>query len=211
MFYVFSTNGKLFDGPLEKLRSVEQADQTAAQKEMDFAHSLVDAAIGEGNGGAVSHGAIARYKASLPQKNQREVIYHVYQIMSKPVQVLELTSPIKAVYEAFQRFPFRAFPIVTSHHQICSLVRRDTFFNLLVERPINAMGQIELQRVPELLEPEVISTAPVTDVRRAAQIFVERHSLSIPVVDDHGKVLGIIGKSDILSCLAKDPPLSIWC
>ena len=213
MFYVFNTNGRLFDGPLEQLRQVENNQQTSPTRDSALAQSLFESSTESvtEKGTAVSPRAIAQYKASLPQQAQREMIYHVYQVMSQSVQLLELGTSLQAVYQAFLRHPFSAFPVVNRYQQLASLVRRDTFFQYLLKQPLNALAQIELQQADELLQPEVISTAPVTDVRRAAQILVEREISSLPVVDQNGNVIGVVAKRDILSCLAKDPPLSIWC
>lgn len=210
MFYVFNTHGKVFGGPLEKLPNVAQATPSLTTQDIEFSNSLVQVSTeGEGNG-VVSRTAIDQYKASLPEKNQRELIYHVYQVMSKPVKVLEASNSLAILKQAFARYPFSSFPIVNSYRQIYSQVTRESFFNFLVNQPAQPL-QRSIQETPELLATEVISTAPVTDVRRAAQIMVERQTPSIPVVDPNGTVLGIVAKRDILSCLAKDPPLSVWC
>jgi len=210
MFYVFSTNGKLFGGPLEKLRPTEGSAASEPVRDSSFADSLAAISAEGQTDTAISSRAIEQYRAVLPQQNQRELIYHVYQVMSKPVQVLEQTASVYDAYRAFIRYPFGCFPVVNSFHQIVSLIRRDKLFNLLVQQPLETLQLTPLQQLTDTLEPEVISTAPVTDVRRAAQSIVERQLSSLPVVEDNGKLLGIIAKRDILSCLAKDPPLSVW-
>ncbi|GGA78603.1 hypothetical protein GCM10011369_20640 [Neiella marina] len=211
MFYVFSTNGKLFGGPLEKLYQVNHTDRTTPSLNTDFSNSSVHLSQGDEESQQPSHSAIARYKATLPEKNQRELIYHVYQVMTKPVKVLDLTASLSSIYQAFKQYQFSAFPVVNANQQLHSLIQRHKFTDYLLELPSPKFHQLTLNDTPELLEPEVISTAPVTDVRRAAQIIIEQQTPSLPVVEPNGGVLGIVTKRDILSCLAKDPPLSLWC
>ncbi|MBD1389776.1 CBS domain-containing protein [Neiella sp. HB171785] len=211
MFYVFSTNGKLFGGPLEKLYQINKTDETTAALASDFANSSIHLSQGNDTDELVSHSAIDRYKATLPEKNQRELIYHVYQVMTKPVKVLELSASLDSIHQAFKQYQFSAFPVVNANQQLHSLIQRHKFTEYLLDLPSPKFHRLTLNDTPELLEPEVISTAPVTDVRRAAQIMIERQTPSLPVVEPNGGVLGIVTKRDILSCLAKDPPLSLWC
>lgn len=211
MFYVFSTNGKLFGGPLEKLYQVEKTDETTATLDSDYVNSSVHLANDGKEADFISRNAIARYKATLPEKSKREVIYHVYQVMTKPVKVLERGASLESIYQAFKHFEFSAFPVVNDAQQLYSMVQRSKLVDYLLGLPNAKFGRLTLEDVPELLEPEVISTAPVTDIRRAAQIIIEKQTPSLPVVDPDGTVRGIVTKRDILSCLAKDPPLSLWC
>lgn len=211
MFYVFSTNGKLFGGPLEKLYQIDKSAHSTAALDTDYVNSSVHLANDGKDADLISRNAIARYKATLPEKNKREVIYHVYQVMTKPVKVLERAASLESIYQAFKHYGFSAFPVVNDKQQLYSIVQRSKLVDYLLTLPDAKFGRLTLADVPELLAQEVISTAPVTDIRRAAQIIIEKQTPSLPVVEPDGTVKGIVSKRDILSCLAKNPPLSLWC
>src|SRR5437773_11971126 len=49
---------------------------------------------------------------------------------------------------------------------------------------------------------EVVTIAPDAILGRAARVMVDRHLKRLPVVDKDGKLVGILGRLDILSTLA---------
>ncbi len=53
--------------------------------------------------------------------------------------------------------------------------------------------------VASCMKREVISIPPTTTIRESARIFVERHIGLLPVVDEEGKPIGVIGLRDLLT------------
>ena len=56
----------------------------------------------------------------------------------------------------------------------------------------------------------VVSTDPITDIRRVAQVLLDYSLPAVPVVSESGELLGIISRGDILRTVVADPPLSLW-
>ncbi len=44
---------------------------------------------------------------------------------------------------------------------------------------------------------EVVTTSPEVHLGQAARVMVERHLKRLPVIDDNGKLVGILGRLDL--------------
>lgn len=66
----------------------------------------------------------------------------------------------------------------------------------------NEMKKIAAGTVAQAMVPAPVTVTPDTPVSDIAAMMVERHFHTIPVVQD-GKVLGIVGKEDVLRTLIK--------
>lgn len=53
-------------------------------------------------------------------------------------------------------------------------------------------------RVSEIMTPAVVSIGPETPFKKIAQLLVDRDISSMPVVDEAGRLVGIVSESDLL-------------
>jgi CBS domain-containing protein len=58
------------------------------------------------------------------------------------------------------------------------------------------------RKVSEVMTREVVTTAPDMILGRAARLMVEKHLKRLPVVDSDGKLVGILGRLDVLNTIA---------
>ena len=84
--------------------------------------------------------------------------------------------------------------------------------NLLTTLNVEAgeVRDVLARRVADVMSTPVVAATPATDIRRIAQVMLERDVDGVPVVSDTGALLGFISRSDILLAVVTDPPLSIW-
>ena len=59
----------------------------------------------------------------------------------------------------------------------------------------------------DLMSSPVIVVSPEDDIEKAATIMVEKHVHALPVVE-HGRVVGIISRSDLVRMLAQEEQVS---
>lgn len=64
------------------------------------------------------------------------------------------------------------------------------------------MKKIAAGTVAQAMVPDPVTVAPDTPVNEIAALMVEKHFHTIPVVQD-GKLLGIVGKEDVLKTMIK--------
>jgi CBS domain-containing protein len=61
----------------------------------------------------------------------------------------------------------------------------------------------------DVMVTPVITVKPNSPVREAAKIFLERRISAVPVVDEQGKLVGIISEGDLLHRFEAGPSVDI--
>ena len=117
-----------------------------------------------------------------------------------PVTITEDTSMIKAIHIMKER-RFRRIPVVAQGKLVGMVTDRD-----LKEASPSKATTLDVHELyyllAELQVQEIMSRNPVSvsqddTVEHAAQIMLEHTISGLPVVDDRGKVVGIITQSDV--------------
>jgi acetoin utilization protein AcuB len=117
-----------------------------------------------------------------------------------PITITEDTSMIKAIHLMKER-RFRRLPVVTSGRLVGMVTDRD----LKEAAPSKATSLdvhelyyllAELQ-VKEIMSHNPLSVSQDDTLEHAAQIMLDHTISGLPVVDAHGKVVGIITQSDV--------------
>jgi CBS-domain-containing membrane protein len=77
--------------------------------------------------------------------------------------------------------------------------------------PLTSMKHLEKEiekiaatLVSQAMTPDPVTVSPETEIVEVAELMVDKKFHTLPVVDDNGKVVGIIGKHDILKTLLKE-------
>jgi CBS-domain-containing membrane protein len=215
MFYVFDSTGRTFKGTLETLRRVEKTtairsertavDSTDISDQLDVdPHNSSDYLMSKKNA--------KQYSDMLVQQGNREVVYHAYQIMTQPAQCILTHWSLSKVAECFRSFPFQSFPIINDRQQLVGLLSRKYFYEFLLSKNIPfGAGTSTVEDCFVNANNSVHCADPVTDVRRIASLLVENRLDTVPVMEDSGRLLGVVSRTDILKCVLSDPPLSLWC
>lgn len=68
-----------------------------------------------------------------------------------------------------------------------------------LEREVN---KIAATKVKHAMTPDPVTIGPDTTIEKIADLMVERKFYTLPVVDE-GKLVGVVGKEDVLKVLAK--------
>ncbi len=117
-----------------------------------------------------------------------------------PVTITEDTSMIKAIHIMKER-RFRRIPVVTAGRLVGMVTDRD-----LKEASPSKATTLDVHELyyllAELQVKEIMSRNPVSvlandTVEHAAQVMLEHTISGLPVVDQDGKVVGIITQSDV--------------
>lgn len=210
MFYVYSPDGRVFSGPMEKLRRVERSNKTTqfkALQEQDQWSEPDDTVERY----TVSERAVSEYQSMLKQSSAKEAVYHAYQIMTQPVITLQSDQTWAEAYQLFQHNSHQLIPVLNNYQQLVASLSRQWFYHTLLTTPsIIDSDQKVFDLIPEHLR-QVVSADPVTDVRRIAKVLTDQQLEALPVVESSHRLVGIVSRTDILKCVMADPPLSLWC
>ncbi|MCF4968414.1 phosphoribulokinase [Nostoc sp. CMAA1605] len=69
---------------------------------------------------------------------------------------------------------------------------------MFAETVIEGVSKSMPQTVADIMSPEPIVVRPATPLQEAIQILAERRISGLPVVDDVGKLIGIISETDLM-------------
>jgi CBS-domain-containing membrane protein len=141
----------------------------------------------------------------------------VSEVMHREVATLHPDSPITAVVELLLDKDFTAVPVVDTQSIVVGMVSDNDLLTrggMKVTISLKRATDLEYVRglqdslenpdrkVSEVMTRQVVTTTPDTVLAGAARLMVEKHLKRLPVVDSHGKLMGILGRLDILNTIA---------
>jgi len=141
----------------------------------------------------------------------------VSEVMRREVVTVRPDSPVTEVVQLLLDKDFTAVPVVDEGNKVVGMVSDNDLLQrggiqvtLSLKRAADPDFVHELHRqlkdperkVAEVMTREVVTVAPEMVLGKAAKLMVEKHLKRLPVVDQEGKLVGILGRLDILNTIA---------
>jgi CBS-domain-containing membrane protein len=141
----------------------------------------------------------------------------VADVMRREVASVRPDSPLSEVVELLLDKDFTALPVIDGDRHVVGIVsdsdlltRGGMNLTISLKRAADPNFVRELhdsldnpnRKVSQVMTTEVVTIAPETVLGRAARVMVDKHLKRLPVVDKAGKLMGILGRLDILNTLA---------
>lgn len=217
MFSIHGITGQTFRGSLEHLIQVPGAFAARHARgihregdELGAEFELVRRRVDEEQGNDRRYAqAAAAYAKSLHPETQRESVRHAYQVMSRSVLALRVEDTVETAWHRLAARGVRQAPVLEPHRGVVGMVSERELLTVLDLVGKTPTGGLERQ-VGEVMASPVICADPVTDVRRVARVLLETGLTALPIVDEAGRLAGILSRGDILRAVLSDPPLSLW-
>jgi acetoin utilization protein AcuB len=158
---------------------------------------------------SASKSAVQRgYGDSEPAFEQHELKF-AHEIMTSPVNSIDAQTSMSEVNSILTAKRYRHLPVVSSEQELVGLISdRDALrFNaaaLIEKKDLNKV------KVSEIMVTGILTATPDTLIRDLARIMFEERIGSLPIVDSHLGLVGIVTRSDILRALLKHGPLRLW-
>jgi CBS domain-containing protein len=224
MFSLHGLSGQDFRGTLEQLTQLPGVTASrhvrgiAREGEAPLPPSLqpyVPAIERHGAGGqgeyasASFESAIENYRATLDQDQERDPIYHAYQIMTREVFTLTPEIAAATAWRILLGQGVRQAPVLDESGGVIGLVTERallTTFNLERKQARTPLTH----HVRDVMITPVICADPITDIRRIARAMIELDLPCLPVTNENRELLGLVSRGDILRAVIADPPLSLW-
>ncbi len=152
----------------------------------------------------------APFKEGLPDVKVSEV-------MHREVATVHSDSPITKVVELLLDKGFTAVPVLDDQGKVIGMVSDNDLLtrggmtvtislkkatDLDYVRGLHESLENPDHKVSEVMTREVVTIGPDAIIARAARLMVEKHLKRLPVVDSDGKLMGILGRLDILNTIA---------
>lgn len=144
------------------------------------------------------------------------------EIMNRNVITVKKESTIEEIAKVLAENNISGVPVVNDENRVVGIVTQKDLLYKDVEPRFPAFVQIlggfiflkgvkhyneELKKLvatkaEQIMTEHVITVSPDTEVEKVAEIMVENNINRVPVVDN-GKLIGIIGRADIVRYIAK--------
>lgn len=211
MFSVYGVTGQAFRGTLEEyLRVTKAKGSKAAPGAKQEAGEFGPEQVGHPGQEADRYQQAAQaYRQMLQRERERGPVLHAYQLMTRGVFTLAPAMSVEAAWHALANHGVGQAPVLDTGYRLVGMVTsRDLLMSINIED--GRVRDVLSLRVADVMTTPVVSTDPVTDIRRVARVLLESDMPGLPVVSEAGELVGIITRGDLLRALANDPPLSLW-
>jgi CBS domain-containing protein len=221
MFAIYGISGPIYQGTLEDLGPLPPiarrayatpirriGEQTARRRLVRLEAPGTD---GQSEAVSASSGeqAVHAYQEMLPQSLERGPVYHANQIMQTEVITVHAADDVARAWRLLVEHQIHQAPVLDDAAHLVGIVSDR---NLLTSLNVDAgeVRDVLSRRVADVMSTPVVAAMPTTDIRRIAQVMLERIVAGVPIVSESGTLLGFISRSDILQAVVSDPPLSVW-
>lgn len=211
MFSVYGVTGQTFRGSLEEFLRVSRvyggrSARGIAREGEELGPEMV--AAREQTAARYQQAARA-YRDMLQGNLERGPVLHSYQLMTRDVLTLRPEMSVEAAWNALAERGVGQAPVLDKGHRLIGMVTAHDLLKAINIEDGQVRDALSLS-VADLMTTPVVSTDPVSEVRRVARVLLESHMPGLPVVSEQGELVGIITRSDLLRALVNDPPLSLW-
>lgn len=206
MFYVQGIGGQLFNGPLERLDRINGLSR--AQRARPIARESEELIV-EFVASPQENEATRAYRQMISPDLERGPLYHAEQVMSRPVILINEHDAVADAWRTLRDNRVRQAPVIDANRKLVGIVsERDLLTAIDIEQ--NEVITTQQRQVREVMNTPVVAAAPITDIRRIAKVMLDQGVDGVPIIDDTERIIGFVSRSDILSSVVTDPPLSLW-
>jgi len=224
MFFIYGTTGQVFRGSMEQLQQVggvgalsrSRRAQAVARDGRDLADDTSGAFLPDAKAQATKvephQDALAAYAQTVT--HERHPLSTVADLMSRQVVTLPGSASVLQAWQLLAEHKVGQAPVVNTQGLLVGLLTRADLMRAdrLPSPESHALVWRALmqQNVQDIMWTPMPGVAPESDIRRVARVLLDTGLPGLPVVDEQGRVIGFISRSDILRAVVTDPPLDLW-
>lgn len=210
MFSMYDDDGLNFRNNIDHLYSVHEVASSQKlknrvkdedQSKQNFEESLYK--------GKITKEATNAYK-QMTKLDTREDIYHVEQIMSHNVITVDDTKTLQECYEIMKEHTIQQLPIIAENKlHLKGIITRHDILKYLIN-DLELSSENILKPISEIASKKIITTDPISDIRRVSQVMIDFNLNAIPVVNENDILVGIVSRNDIIKAVSSLPHFQLW-
>ena len=134
----------------------------------------------------------------------------VRDVMSAEPVTVRSEAKIKDALALLSRYHLTSLPVVDEHQRLQGMVSEADLIRDALQRdprlretPYDADRIPAPQRVEEVYTPHAVTVRENDDLAEAVELMTTTSVKSLPVVDDRGRVIGVVSRSDVVRVLAR--------
>jgi CBS domain-containing protein len=124
--------------------------------------------------------------------------------MTRAVKTVTRNLTVREVGKMFERDDFNSYPVHDDDQVIGIVTKFDLLkcFAFTPSRMVPRYADLMSRTVADVMTSDFVYVAPETKLTRVLQLMIEHRIRSMPVIDDHQQLAGIIAREDVLKALA---------
>jgi CBS domain-containing protein len=139
------------------------------------------------------------------EKNVARLSTPLSNVMSTKVLTCSPNDEIDNVWQSMKEHSFAACPVVAKGKAVGIVTQQNLLESGAVFPGFEAKkGRFKAPtKISFIMKTPAVSLKPTNTVKEAAKIMLERNIGRVPIVDDKGKLIGIVDREDIVKTLIK--------
>ncbi len=208
MFAVYNNGSVKFRSTSDNLYELKNVDQAAESRHKpdDDRYQAFDDFLDKKN--TNKKDAIDAYK-KVANMDTSSVIYHVSQIMTQNCVTANIDATLIETYDILKENAVSQIPIVSAGNKIVGMIDKKIILNLLLDDFDNGKNTLN-KKLSDIELNQLITTDPISDIRRVAKVMISCKVDAIPVVNQSNILVGIVSKTDIINAVSHIPELHLW-
>lgn len=206
MFSIYGLEGRTFHSTLEELYRIKPIETVAPSSNQQ--DPVTQSSLPHPRPASINQNALNAYR-ELIHAQAKDELHHVYEVMSNTFSNIPEDVSAYVALMNIQGSPFNELPVVNNNNSIIGLISYASIFEGLVKAD-DDLGLLKITPAKQYLTEHIITTEPVTSIRRVAEVMCHYDLETVPVVDNYGVSVGIITSKSIVSAVSNEPPLSVW-
>jgi len=162
--------------------------------------------------GKIDHEAKNKYK-QIANLDTRTEIFHVEQIMSYQTFIVNDSISIKECYDMMSENKIQQLLIRVEDknaNHLKGMISLQDVLKYLVNNSDSSLDELLNNPISNISTKNIITTDPISDIRRVAKVMIDFNLNAIPVVDSEHNILGVVSRHDIVSAVSSIPHLQVW-
>lgn len=218
MFSAYGVTGRVFTGTAEQLRHIGKVNAVARLHPIEANDLVLEPEFsGPTFEPETPHPksllpatAVAAYAQVSQPEAPRQPLDRVALLMTQPAVTVRTDMPLAMAAAMLARHRVGQVPVLDAYGQLVGLLLRADIYPTLESPSATDWADRMALPVANIMLTPVASVSADTHIRRVAQVLLDTHLPGLPVVDDRGRLMGFISRTDILRAVANDPPLDVW-
>ena len=209
MFIVYSPEGQSFIGALQNLPAlkIDPAQRINKVEETELEGLKVDIESKEAQGKSLNS-ALEAYNENR-SNSQRRLVVKVSEIMTSPVVQVEVDNTLEYAWRLMEKKNIKHLPVLDNGELVGMCSQTDLLGRLIISKSGSLEG-VKPELVRDVMQEGVVTTTLDTDIRHIAQALTQYQIEALVIMSDYQKILGIVTESDLISRLAKEPPIELY-
>jgi acetoin utilization protein AcuB len=209
MFAIYNNGNvdfKSTSDDLYALKSIEKVQPSHLMAEDGYFENLIKQ---QNNRNSESNKEALNSYKKMANIDTSDIVFHVKDIMTKDCIYIDSKSTIQDAYNVLREFKIGQMPIVSFGKRIMGMIDKKMILNLLMEDIENSKHILE-RKIEDIYLAQIITTDPLTDIRKVAKVMIDFKLHAIPIVTENDTLIGIVSKTDIIKAVSHIPQFQLW-